>query len=140
MMMMMMMADAAAMPKTTKSHRMSTVGATVETVPLLLDPSALVHPRNLRPLENASISPWTYNITSDSSLLTPLMSEAHCLLTGCLNLEGKEDQNLRSVPIKHQVLVLRRIKPKVGHSYHFRLESRLIAVGCTCVRPMVQVQ
>ena len=69
------------------------------------------------------------------------MSEAHCLLKGCLDSAGKEDLNLSSRPIMHQVLVLRRVKPAGGaQSYHYRLESRLIAVGCTCVRPMVQIQ
>ncbi|KAM4592422.1 interleukin-17F-like, partial [Odontesthes bonariensis] len=114
----------------------------VETVPLMLDPSTLVPTKNIRPLENASISPWTYNVSTDSSLLTPVVSEAHCLLKGCLDSEGKEDLNLRSRPIMHQVLQLRRVKAATsgGQSYHYRLETRLMAVGCTCVRPMVQIQ
>ncbi|XP_072237271.1 interleukin 17a/f1 [Leuresthes tenuis] len=134
MMMMMMMMNAAAKP-----HKKSSEGAAVETVPLMLDPSTLVPTKSIHPLENASISPWTYNITTDNSLLTPVMSEAHCLLKGCLDSEGKEDLNLRSRPIMHQVLVLRRVKP-AGGAYLYRLESRLIAVGCTCVRPLVQIQ
>ncbi|KAF6734618.1 Interleukin-17F [Oryzias melastigma] len=131
MMMMMMMAatETAAVPKGSK------------TVQLLLDPSALVPSRIFRPLQNVSISPWTYNTSSDSSLLMPALSEARCLLRGCLNLEGKEDLSLESRPIMHQVLVLRRVRAAgAGHSYHYHLESRLIAVGCTCVKPVVQVQ
>lgn len=38
------------------THRKSTV----ETVPLQLDPALLQVPGNIRPLENASISPWAY--------------------------------------------------------------------------------
>lgn len=65
-MMMMMMAEVTAMPKgsqsrhSTKGHRKSSDDAAVETVPLQLDPSTLVPDRNIRPLENASISPWIY--------------------------------------------------------------------------------
>lgn len=32
----------------------------VDTVSLHLDPNSLLHSRNLRPLQNTSISPWTY--------------------------------------------------------------------------------
>ncbi|XP_044057181.1 interleukin 17a/f1 [Siniperca chuatsi] len=152
MMVMMMTTEAAAMPKaggqsrhSAKTHRKSSDGAVVETVPLQLDPNALVPTRNIRPLENASISPWAYNISRDDSLYPPMLSEARCLLRGCLDLEGQEDLSLESRPIMHQVLLLRRVRSAVagsgaGHSYHYRLESRLIAVGCTCVRPIVQHQ
>nr|XP_046254002.1 interleukin 17a/f1 [Scatophagus argus] len=152
MMMRMMMTEAAAMPKTGghskpsgKTHRKSSDGATVETVPLQLDPNSLISSRHIRPLHNASISPWTYNVSHDESLFPPMLSEARCLLHGCLDMEGREDLNLESRPIMHQVMVLRRVKSTgaesgAGHSYHYRLESRLIAVGCTCVRPLIQHQ
>ncbi|XP_059212577.1 interleukin 17a/f1 [Centropristis striata] len=151
MMMMMMMALAVPMPKEashskhTKTHRKSPDEAAVETVPLQLDPNALVPSRNIRPLQNASISPWTYNMSRDDTLFPPVLSEARCLLHGCLDSEGREDLNLESRPIMHQVLLLRRVKSTgagsgAGHSYHYRLESRLIAVGCTCVRPTVRHQ
>ncbi|XP_061564129.1 interleukin-17F-like [Cololabis saira] len=129
---MMMMTDSTVMSKGPKM------------VQLLLDPSALVPSRTNRPLENASISPWAYNDSVDPSLLTQL-SEARCLLRGCLNSSGREDRRLESRPIMHQVLLLRRVKPegagpRPAHNYHYRLESRLVSVGCTCVRPTVQVQ
>uniref|UniRef100_A0A673BZV7 Interleukin 17a/f1 n=1 Tax=Sphaeramia orbicularis TaxID=375764 RepID=A0A673BZV7_9TELE len=141
MMMMMMMAvvlvtDAAVGKSGGHSKHRKPVdgGAALETVPLQIDPDALVPPRNLRPLQNASISPWTYNISRDDSLVPPMLSEARCLLRGCLDSDGKEDLSLESRPIMHQVLLLRRVKAGPG------LESRLIAVGCTCVRPTVQQQ
>ncbi|GLD55682.1 interleukin-17F-like protein [Lates japonicus] len=127
------------MPKHSKTHKKSD-GAAVETIPLQLDPNSFVPTRNIRPLENASISPWTYNISHDDSLFPPVLSEARCLLQGCLDSQGVEDRNLESRPIMHQVLVLRRVRSAGagdGHSYHYKLESRLIAVGCTCVRPIV---
>lgn len=74
-----------------------------------------------------------------------MMSEAHCLLRGCLTLEGREDQNLESRPIMRQMLLLRRVKSEEAGSgavqrYHYRLESHLVAVGCTCVRPVIRRQ
>lgn len=42
-----------------KTHRKLSA-VEVETVQLQLDPSVLVPSGNIRPLENASISPWTY--------------------------------------------------------------------------------
>uniref|UniRef100_A0A8D0D432 Interleukin 17a/f1 n=1 Tax=Sander lucioperca TaxID=283035 RepID=A0A8D0D432_SANLU len=144
-MIMMMMSEAAAMPKhSAKTHRMLSDGAVVETVPLELDPHALVTIKTVRPLHNASISPWTYNVSHDDTRFPRVLSEARCLLRGCRNSEGHEDLNLESRPIMHQVLLLRRVKSTeaggAGHGYHYRLESRLIAVGCTCVKPIVQHQ
>lgn len=64
MMMMMIMATlvAAAPKKDGLSHRSAGTHrkSTVETVPLQLDPALLHIPGNIRPLENASISPWAY--------------------------------------------------------------------------------
>lgn len=58
--------EAAALPKaggqskhSAKTHRKPSA-VEVETVQLQLDPSVLVPSGNIRPLENASISPWTY--------------------------------------------------------------------------------
>ncbi|XP_041646216.1 interleukin 17a/f1 [Cheilinus undulatus] len=139
MMMMMMMTEAAAVTQA-KAHKKLTNAAVIRTVPLQLDPHTFSHIRGIRPLHNASISPWTYNDSRDDSLYPPVLREAHCLLQGCLNSAGQEDMNLRSRPIMHQVLVLRRVRSSEDESgsdssYSFRLESRQIAVGCTCVRP-----
>ncbi|KAM7015986.1 interleukin 17a/f1 [Tautogolabrus adspersus] len=146
MMMMMMMTEGAAVTKHSgKTHRKSSGGASLETVPLQLDHNTFSHIRNIRPLHNASISPWTYNISRDDSLYPPVLSEARCLLQGCLDSEGQEDLSLESRPIMHHVLLLRRVRSAGAESgsddsYHFRLESRLIAVGCTCVRPIIKIQ
>lgn len=78
------------------------------------------------------------SISSDAALFPPL-AEARCLFQGCLDSEGQEDLSLESKPIMRQVLLLRKVSSEegAGHSYHFRLESRLVAVGCTCIRPVV---
>ncbi|XP_051920025.1 interleukin-17F-like [Hippocampus zosterae] len=110
--------------------------AKTQTVSLELNPDILRPPETLRPLQNRSISPWTYNVSQDAWVLPPV-SEARCLLRGCLDSNGAEDLRLRSRPILHQVLLLRRLKSPAGaprQSRRYRLEPRLVAVGCTCVR------
>ncbi|XP_041703921.1 interleukin 17a/f1 [Coregonus clupeaformis] len=109
------------------------------TVPLHLDPSYRIPSRPFRPIWNHSISPWTYNTTYDESRFPPFISEVRCSLEGCLNVAGKEDRNLESKPIYHQILVLRKVMGS-GDRYHYRLESKIIAVGCTCVRPSIEHQ
>ncbi|XP_034722160.1 interleukin-17F-like, partial [Etheostoma cragini] len=85
-------------------------------------------------------------VSHDDTLFPPVLADARCLLRGCRDSEGREDLNLESRPIMHQVLVLRRVKsPGAGGAggaggHHFRLESRLLAVGCTCVRALVRHQ
>ncbi|XP_024864089.1 interleukin 17a/f1 [Kryptolebias marmoratus] len=133
---MMMITQAAAKP-----HRKSSEGFVEETVPLRLDPSNLLPSIKMSSLANVSISPWTYNISRDDSMFPNVLSQAHCSLSGCVGSDKQEDRDLQSRPIMHQVLVLRRVKTEEeGHSYHYRLESKLISVGCTCVRPKVTIQ
>lgn len=65
MMMMVVAAEAAAVPKPGGhlKHLLKTnekLSATVEMVSLQLDPDNLVLTQNMKPLENISISPWTY--------------------------------------------------------------------------------
>ncbi|KAK5873511.1 hypothetical protein PBY51_018547 [Eleginops maclovinus] len=152
MMMMMVLVETAAMPKAggqskhpMKKHNQSSDDAEAEMIPLQIDPKFLKHSKTVRPLERASISPWTYNVTKDDSLVPQFLSEARCLLRGCLDLDGVEDMNLESRPIMQQVMLLRRVRSTRAEAgkepgYHYQLESRLLAVGCTCVRPTVQYQ
>ncbi|XP_076002965.1 interleukin 17a/f1 [Genypterus blacodes] len=151
--MMMMATDAAAMPKSEyKSKSIVTPpggGASAEWYPLQLENSTWTNSGHIPLLGNNSISPWTDHVSFDDSRYPAYLAEARCSLQGCLDSDGEEDQSLESKPIMRQVLMLRRVKPGKGlghgaghvgtghHTYHFRLESRVIAVGCTCVRPSV---
>ncbi|KAM3625797.1 uncharacterized protein V6R79_017724 [Siganus canaliculatus] len=140
---MMMTAKAASITKknghsnhSLKTHRNSSDGPSISMVPLKLDPSSLAPLGNFRSLESSSISPWTYNVTHGDYPF-PVV-EAHCLHKRCL----ADDDNLESRPIKRHVMLLRRVRSEeaeseAGPSYHYELETRLIAVGCTCVRPLV---
>ncbi|CAL8352884.1 unnamed protein product [Merluccius merluccius] len=115
-----------------------------KTVPLHLDSKELASTHSTEnrglPLFNHSISPWTFNTSYDKNRLPHYVSEAHCSLRGCLNAQGIEDLTLESKPIVFQMLFLRRVKSPEGRSYHYRLESKLIRVGCTCVRPSIHLQ
>ncbi|XP_054617843.1 interleukin 17a/f3 [Dunckerocampus dactyliophorus] len=130
-------------PRTGSLHGMS--------VRLVLDP--LVRQMVTTPLPdiaNISLSPWTYRESSVASRVPRVLSNAHCLTSGCLSHPGgEEDAALRVKPIKYQVLVLHRVpsqrqnnnsrkkKRRRRNKYEFRLETEVITVGCTCVRSIV---
>ncbi|XP_061611877.1 interleukin-17F-like isoform X2 [Phyllopteryx taeniolatus] len=119
-----------------KAHR-KTREAPIKTVALELNADVLVPSETFRPLHNRSISPWTYNVSQDASVFPPV-SEARCVFRGCLDSNGVEDLRLESRPILHQVLLLRRLETSRAterrDAHRYRLEPRLVAVGCTCVR------
>ncbi|XP_057200776.1 interleukin 17a/f1 [Triplophysa rosa] len=103
---------------------------------LFLDPEFKHSSDLIRPINNDSISPWTYTFKHDETLYPSNIAEAKCLLTGCL-INGEEVHDYQSKPIISQILVLRKIHGD-KHSYSFRLEYKTISVGCTCVRPYVE--
>ncbi|XP_029569028.1 interleukin-17F [Salmo trutta] len=126
---------------TLQTHKKPTesesTGPDTVILPLHLDPNDLVPFHSIRPIWNHSISPWTYNTTYDDRRFPPIISEVRCSLKGCLNIKGKEDRNLMSKPIFYQILVLRKVMGS-GKKCHYRLESKVISVGCTCVRPTIE--
>ncbi|XP_068089324.1 interleukin-17F-like [Hyperolius riggenbachi] len=85
-----------------------------------------------------SISPWEYRKDIDDSRFPPMILEAQCLHTGCLDAEGNVDISLNSVPIRQEILVLRR--EMKGCVASFKLEKKMVTVGCTCARPMAYEQ
>ncbi|KAK2856544.1 hypothetical protein Q5P01_005279 [Channa striata] len=119
-----------------------------KTVRLVLDPSVQSHisSRSASSIANMSLSPWTYRESCVTSRLPMRISQAKCLTTGCLSLQGGgEDAALEAKPIQYQVLVLHRVprqrpnnkRGRKGKKYDFRLGMEVITVGCTCVRPSV---
>nr|AGT55826.1 IL-17AF1 [Ctenopharyngodon idella] len=114
-------------------HRSSDESDPSSSYRLILD-SEFKAAKPIRPLNNDSISPWTYTFTHDENLYPSSIAEAKCSLTGCL-IDGSEDY--LSQPIYTQIMVLRRIRGE-KHNYSFRIEYKTIAVGCTCIRPYVE--
>nr|UIR15478.1 interleukin 17F3 [Pagrus major] len=120
------------------------------TVRLHLDPSVHVQIGGVSTSDIASmsLSPWTYRESFVPSRLPQKISQAQCLTSGCLSLQGGgEDAALEAKPIYYQGLVLHRV-PRLGNrggrkarkKYTFLLGTEMIAVGCTCVRPSVVQQ
>ncbi|XP_069582959.1 interleukin-17A-like [Ranitomeya imitator] len=87
-------------------------------------------------VRSRSISPWEYSSNVDSNRLPVVINEARCLHRGCLDPEGHVDLSMNSVPIRQEVLVLRR--ERRGCVPIHKLEKQLVTVGCTCVRAIIQ--
>ncbi|NXH83683.1 IL17F protein, partial [Edolisoma coerulescens] len=94
--------------------------------------------RMVHDVRNRSLAPWDYRLDEDPNRFPRVIADARCRLSGCVSPLGQEDHSLNSVPIKQEILVLRREQRGCVPSY--RLEKRLITVGCTCVTPVIQHQ
>lgn len=82
--------------------------------------------------------PANPRIDEDHERFPRLIADAECRHSRCVTPEGQLDHGLNSVPITQEILVLRREQRGCQQSY--RLEKKLITVGCTCVTPLVQHQ
>ncbi|NXB34684.1 IL17F protein, partial [Eulacestoma nigropectus] len=94
--------------------------------------------RVVHDVRNRSLAPWDYRLDEDPNRFPRVIADARCRLSGCVSPLGQEDHSLNSVPIKQEILVLRREQHGCLPSY--RLEKRVITVGCTCVTPVIQHQ
>ncbi|NXD55762.1 IL17F protein, partial [Corvus moneduloides] len=89
-------------------------------------------------VSSRSLAPWDYRIDEDHDRFPRLIADAECRHSRCVTPEGQLDHSLNSVPIKQEILVLRREQKGCQQSY--RLEKKIITVGCTCVTPLIQHQ
>ncbi|XP_067401079.1 interleukin-17F-like [Emydura macquarii macquarii] len=89
-------------------------------------------------VRNRSLSPWDYSITKDPNRFPEVIAEAKCRHYSCVNSLGQEDYSMNSVPIQQEILVLQREKRGCQHAY--RLEKKLVTVGCTCAVPVLHHQ
>ncbi|NWH74602.1 IL17F protein, partial [Piaya cayana] len=94
--------------------------------------------RMVHDVRNRSLAPWDYRLDEDPNRFPQLIADAECRLSGCVNPLGQEDRSLNSVPIRQEILVLRR--EQRGCLPTFRLEKKLITVGCTCATPVIHHQ
>ncbi|KAJ7399303.1 Interleukin-17F [Pitangus sulphuratus] len=92
--------------------------------------------RMVHDIRNRSLAPWDYRLDEDPNRFPQVIAEAQCRLSGCVSPLGQEDHSLNSVPIKQEILVLRREQQGCRPTY--RLEKKLITVGCTCVTPVIR--
>ncbi|NWQ91406.1 IL17F protein, partial [Burhinus bistriatus] len=89
-------------------------------------------------IRNRSLAPWDYRLDEDPNRFPQVIADAKCRLSGCVDPLGQEDHSLNSVPIQQEILVLRR--EQRGCLPTYRLEKKVITVGCTCVTPVVHHQ
>ncbi|KFV59332.1 Interleukin-17F, partial [Tyto alba] len=94
--------------------------------------------RTVHDVRNRSLAPWDYRLDEDPNRFPQVIADAKCRLSGCMNPLGQEDHSLNSVPIQQEILVLRR--EQWGCSPTYRLEKKVITVGCTCVAPIIHQQ
>ncbi|NWW89271.1 IL17F protein, partial [Rhynochetos jubatus] len=91
--------------------------------------------RMVHDVRNRSLAPWDYRLDEDPNRFPQVIAHAECRLSGCMNPLGQEDHSLNSVPIQQEILVLRR--EQRGCLPTFRLEKKVITVGCTCATPVI---
>ncbi|KAM9316371.1 interleukin-17F-like [Gastrophryne carolinensis] len=107
------------------------------TIKVSLNTSGQFHTQ-MGDIRRRSISPWDYSHDVNNNRIPTIIAEARCRSKGCINSEGNEDDRFYSIPIKQEILVLQReIK---GCVPVFKLEKKLVTVGCTCVQPNEQSQ
>ncbi|XP_030051435.1 interleukin-17F-like [Microcaecilia unicolor] len=87
-------------------------------------------------VKSRSISPWDYSYDIDPHRVPSKIAEAKCRHDGCVNSEGKENISMNSIPIKQEIMVL-RWEMTEGCNQVYKLEKKLISVGCTCVKAIV---
>ncbi|XP_075719665.1 interleukin-17A-like [Rhinoderma darwinii] len=87
-------------------------------------------------VRSRSMSPWEYSPNVDNNRSPAVISEARCLHHGCLDSQGNVDLSMNSVPIRQEILVLRREMRACVPVY--KLDKQLVTVACTCVRPVIQ--
>uniref|UniRef100_A0A8C8VMI3 Interleukin 17F n=1 Tax=Pelusios castaneus TaxID=367368 RepID=A0A8C8VMI3_9SAUR len=86
-------------------------------------------------INNRSMAPWDYSIDEDPNRFPQVIAQAKCRHYSCVDSTGEEDYSMNSIPIQHEILVLRREQRGCQHAY--RMEKQLVTVGCTCVRPII---
>ncbi|NXA42522.1 IL17F protein, partial [Eudromia elegans] len=92
-------------------------------------------PRIIHDVRNRSLAPWDYRLDEDPNRFPPVIADATCRHSRCVGPQGQEDHGLNSVPIRQEILVLRR-EPR-GCLPSYRLEKKVVTVGCTCATPLV---
>ncbi|NXT19865.1 IL17F protein, partial [Syrrhaptes paradoxus] len=89
-------------------------------------------------VSSRSLAPWDYRIDEDHNRFPRVIADAECRHSRCVNLDGQLDHSVNSVPIQQEILVLRREQKGCHQSY--RLEKKIVTVGCTCVTPLIRHQ
>ncbi|CAH2245693.1 Interleukin-17F, partial, partial [Pelobates cultripes] len=83
-----------------------------------------------------SLSPWDYSIDEEPNRYPSRIAIAKCRHQRCVDAEGKLMDSGNSVEIRQEILVLYREMKDCKPTY--RLQKKMVTVGCTCVRSIIQ--
>ncbi|XP_075719666.1 interleukin-17F-like [Rhinoderma darwinii] len=101
----------------------------------LIDTSYLDSLMEMEDIHTRSLSPWDYSLNTDPNRFPFVIAEANCLTFSCVDADGNQSPDLISSPIQQEMMVLRR--EQKGCSFSYRLETEVVTLGCTCIRPIV---
>nr|DBA25660.1 TPA: hypothetical protein GDO54_010024 [Pyxicephalus adspersus] len=95
-------------------------------------------PLQVGDVRRRSISPWDYSHDINYNRIPSVIAEAKCRHDGCVAANGNVDLSLNSVPIKQEIFVLH--SEMKGCLPTFKLEKKMVTVGCTCTQPSTRKQ
>ncbi|XP_040894565.1 interleukin-17C [Toxotes jaculatrix] len=102
-------------------------------------PVALYANRALQNISDRALSPWRYVTKTKKDYFPSTYSEAECLCTGCILIQGNNIPELshdyNSFLIKQNKFFLKRELCGDKQKYQLKPVYLPVAVGCTCVRP-----
>ncbi|XP_075719926.1 interleukin-17A-like [Rhinoderma darwinii] len=101
----------------------------------LIDPSYLDRLVKMDHIHTRSLSPWDYSLNKDPNRFPSVIAKANCLTYFCVDSDGNQSPHLISSPIQQEMMVLRW--EQKGCSFSYRLETEVVTLGCTCIRPIV---
>ncbi|XP_063297685.1 interleukin-17F-like [Pelobates fuscus] len=84
-------------------------------------------------IQSRSLAPWDFSLDMDPNRYPMVISEANCLSSVCTDSSWNENPELISLPIQQDIMVLTREQKDCDYVY--KLESKRVTVGCTCVWP-----
>ncbi|KAM9481603.1 interleukin-17C [Clarias gariepinus] len=86
-------------------------------------------------LKNRSLSPWRSRVETDPNLIPSVYEVAECLCSGCI-INGSENTDYNSVPVKQNVMFLKKVAcPSNPLKYSLEVVYKLLPVACTCAVP-----
>ncbi|TSK38525.1 Interleukin-17C [Bagarius yarrelli] len=86
-------------------------------------------------LMNRSLSPWRSILRTDHDLIPSAYEEAECLCSGCI-INGTENTDYNSVPVKQSVMFLKKVQcPLDPEKYSLQVLYKTLPIACTCAVP-----
>ncbi|KAM8891995.1 interleukin-17C isoform 2-T2 [Spinachia spinachia] len=101
-------------------------------------PVALFPQQPPQHIRDRSLSPWRYVRVTKQDHFPSSYSEAKCLCSGCILIQGNkppvESHDYNSNPVTQSRVFLKRELCDDGRRYYLKPVTEEVAVGCTCTR------